>query len=43
MSVSRREVARRYEPRYRLERERGGLITDKEFIQIAERTGGLRL
>ena len=38
-----KEVVHHYEPRRRLERERGGLITDKEFVQIAERMGGLRL
>ena len=41
--ILKKEVVHRYELRHRLEPERGGLITDKEFVQIAERTGGLRL
>ena len=37
-----KEVARRFELRQRLEAE-GSLISDEEFIQIAERTGGVQL
>ncbi len=34
-----KDVIRRFELRQRLEAERGGPISDDEFIQIAERTG----
>ena len=38
-----KEILRRVELRQRLEAERGEVITDDEFLGIAERTGGMRL
>ena len=38
-----KEVMRRSELRQRLEAERGGPISDQEFIEIAERDEGCRL
>jgi EAL domain-containing protein (putative c-di-GMP-specific phosphodiesterase class I) len=34
-----KEIGRRIELRQRLEAERGGPISDTEFIEIADRTG----
>ncbi len=38
-----KEVMRRSELRQRLEAERGGPISDEEFLEIAERSGGVEL
>ncbi|MDI3467929.1 MAG: hypothetical protein OJF50_006750 [Nitrospira sp.] len=38
-----KEIARRVELRQRLEAEQGGPISDEAFLEIAERTGGMRL
>lgn len=38
-----KEVARRVELRQRLEAEKGEPISDEAFLEIAERTGGVRL
>ena len=38
-----KEIARRVELRQRLEAEQGRQISDEEFLQIADRTGGIRL
>ena len=38
-----KEIARRFELRQRLEAERGGPISDQEFIEVAERDEGCRL
>lgn len=38
-----KEIARRAELRVRIETERGRAISDDEFLQIAEHTGGIRL
>ncbi len=38
-----KEVARRFELRQRLEAERGGSISDHEFLQIVERSSGVEL
>lgn len=38
-----KEIARRADLRQRLEAERGQSIPDNEFLEIAERTGDIRL
>ena len=38
-----KEIVRRAELRPRLEAELGKSLSDEEFIEIAERTGGIRL
>ncbi len=38
-----KEVGRRAELRRRLEAERGGPISDEEFLEMAERSGGVEL
>ena len=38
-----KEIARRLELRARLEAERGGPMSDEEFLEIAERSGGVEL
>ena len=38
-----KEIIRRAELRPRLEAELGKSLSDEEFIEIAERTGGIRL
>ncbi len=38
-----KEITRRGELRERLEAERGGPISDEEFLEIAERSGGVEL
>ncbi len=38
-----KEVAYRFELRQRLEAERGGSISDHEFLQIVERSSGVEL
>ncbi len=38
-----KEISRRSELRQRLEFERGRPVSDEEFLEIAERSGGLRL
>lgn len=38
-----KEIARRVELRQRLEEEQGRQISDEAFLEIADRTGGLRL
>jgi hypothetical protein len=38
-----KEIARRVELRQRLEAEKGAPISDEAFLEVAERTGGVRL
>lgn len=38
-----KEIARRAELRQRLEAECGRPISDREFLRVAEETGGMRL
>lgn len=38
-----KEVMRRSELRQRLETERGGPVSDEEFLEIAERSAGVEL
>jgi hypothetical protein len=38
-----KEIARRVELRQRLEAEQGAPISDEAFLEVAERTGGVRL
>ena len=38
-----KEITRRFELRQRLKAERGGPVSDEEFLKVAERDEGCRL